>query len=106
MHAGIRDLCKPSLLQKEKTTDVRIFLKLTKARVHPLLIPVECKQEIPVLGETALYLLLFCYFYLCKTILSCITHLYFAITNAGECTACFGFGFFLITLQGHIENVV
>lgn len=63
---------------------MRIFLKLTKARVHPLLIPVECKQEIPVLGETALYLLLFCYFSLRKTILSCIPHLCFAVTQMQE----------------------
>lgn len=81
LRAGIRDLCKDSLLQKEETTNVRIFLKLTKARVHPLLIPVDCKQEIPVLGETDLYLFLSCYFYLRKTILSCIPHLCFAITQ-------------------------
>lgn len=51
------------------------FPEADKARVHPLLIPAECKQEIPGLGKAALYLLLFCYFYLSKTILSCIPYL-------------------------------
>jgi len=67
------------LPQKGEVTNVKIFLEVTQANVHPLLSLVQSSQETPVLVETTFYLLLFCYYYFCKIILCCVSHSCFTI---------------------------
>lgn len=49
----------PCFSRKGTQRTVRISLKLTEAKIHPLPSSAECKQEVSVLVETSFYLLFF-----------------------------------------------